>query len=145
MAAIAGSLRCALARSSCILRNVIPKISAAGVQHMHLHTKKLDQSRILQSKQVHAKSTLDSIRERVLNVCKAYDKTMIASIRFYSSKDLLTLEFIRDRVLLVLKLYDKVEPAKLTLESHFINDLGLDSLDHVEVIMAMEDEFGKLS
>lgn len=30
----------------------------------------------------------------------------------------------------------------MTLESHFINDLGLDSLDHVEVIMAMEDEFG---
>ena len=27
-------------------------------------------------------------------------------------------------------------------DSHFINDLGLDSLDHVEVIMAMEDEFG---
>uniref|UniRef100_A0A6P7FIZ7 Acyl carrier protein n=1 Tax=Diabrotica virgifera virgifera TaxID=50390 RepID=A0A6P7FIZ7_DIAVI len=31
---------------------------------------------------------------------------------------------------------------RLTLNSHFINDLGLDSLDHVEVIMAMEDEFG---
>lgn len=28
------------------------------------------------------------------------------------------------------------------MDSHFINDLGLDSLDHVEVIMAMEDEFG---
>lgn len=32
--------------------------------------------------------------------------------------------------------------SQLTLDSHFINDLGLDSLDHVEVIMAMEDEFG---
>lgn len=31
---------------------------------------------------------------------------------------------------------------QLCLESHFINDLGLDSLDHVEVIMAVEDEFG---
>lgn len=31
---------------------------------------------------------------------------------------------------------------QLKLESHFMNDLGLDSLDHVEVIMAMEDEFG---
>lgn len=30
----------------------------------------------------------------------------------------------------------------MSLESHFINDLGLDSLDHVEVIMAIEDEFG---
>lgn len=31
---------------------------------------------------------------------------------------------------------------QLSLDSHFIQDLGLDSLDHVEVIMAMEDEFG---
>ena len=31
---------------------------------------------------------------------------------------------------------------QITLDSHFINDLGLDSLDHVEVIMAVEDEFG---
>jgi hypothetical protein len=29
------------------------------------------------------------------------------------------------------------------MDSHFINDLGLDSLDHVEVIMAVEDEFCK--
>ncbi|KYB25738.1 mitochondrial acyl carrier protein 1 isoform A [Tribolium castaneum] len=62
--------------------------------------------------------------------------------RCYSSKPPLTLKLITDRVLLVLKLYDKVNPDKLTLDSHFINDLGLDSLDHVEVIMAMEDEFG---
>lgn len=34
---------------------------------------------------------------------------------------------------------------QLTLESHFIKDLGLDSLDHVEVIMAMEDEFGEFT
>lgn len=31
---------------------------------------------------------------------------------------------------------------QLTVDSHFINDLGLDSLDHVEIIMAIEDEFG---
>lgn len=37
------------------------------------------------------------------------------------------------RVILVLNLYDKVDPEKLTLESHFFKDLGLDSLDHVEV------------
>ncbi|XP_037907013.1 acyl carrier protein, mitochondrial isoform X1 [Hermetia illucens] len=54
----------------------------------------------------------------------------------------LSLKLIQERVILVLKLYDKIDPAKLTVDSHFINDLGLDSLDHVEVIMAMEDEFG---
>ena len=31
----------------------------------------------------------------------------------------------------------------MTLDSHFINDLGLDSLDVVEIVMAFEDEFGK--
>lgn len=31
---------------------------------------------------------------------------------------------------------------QLSLDSHFMTDLGLDSLDHVEIIMAMEDEFG---
>ncbi|XP_050094300.1 acyl carrier protein, mitochondrial isoform X1 [Anopheles aquasalis] len=66
----------------------------------------------------------------------------LAIVRQYSAKEPLTLQLIKERVLLVLKLYDKVNPEKLTLESHFINDLGLDSLDHVEVIMAMEDEFG---
>jgi len=56
-------------------------------------------------------------------------------------RDPLTYDFVRERVMLVLKLCDKIDPDKLTLESHFIKDLGLDSLDHVEVIMAMEDEF----
>merc|ERR1739844_683023 len=42
------------------------------------------------------------------------------------------LEQIRDRTLLVLKLYDKINP----------DTIGLDSLDHVEIILAMEDEFG---
>ncbi|XP_013104198.1 acyl carrier protein, mitochondrial isoform X1 [Stomoxys calcitrans] len=62
--------------------------------------------------------------------------------RKYSAKPPLSLKLINERVLLVLKLYDKIDPSKLRVESHFINDLGLDSLDHVEVIMAMEDEFG---
>ena len=32
---------------------------------------------------------------------------------------------------------------QVSLEAHFMNDLGLDSLDAVEVVMAFEDEFGK--
>uniref|UniRef100_A0A8B9P9A8 Acyl carrier protein n=1 Tax=Apteryx owenii TaxID=8824 RepID=A0A8B9P9A8_APTOW len=62
--------------------------------------------------------------------------------RRFSDLPPLTLEGIKDRVLYVLKLYDKIDPAKLTAESHFMKDLGLDSLDQVEIIMAMEDEFG---
>jgi len=69
-------------------------------------------------------------------------KGSVSTIRAFSDKPPLTLAHIQDRVLLVLRLYDKIDPAKLTLGSHFMNDLGLDSLDHVEVIMAIEDEFG---
>ncbi len=35
-----------------------------------------------------------------------------------------------------------VEPEKITLEARFIEDLGADSLDTVELIMGLEDEFG---
>eukprot|EP00092_Neocalanus_flemingeri_P012276 GFUD01013232.1.p1 GENE.GFUD01013232.1~~GFUD01013232.1.p1 ORF type:complete len:163 (-),score=24.38 GFUD01013232.1:88-534(-) len=63
-------------------------------------------------------------------------------VRFYSGQEPLNLQFIHDRVMLVLNLFDKIDNAKLTAESHFINDLGLDSLDHVEIILMIEDEFG---
>ncbi|CAG9561629.1 unnamed protein product [Danaus chrysippus] len=54
----------------------------------------------------------------------------------------ITQEEIEDRVIKVCRAYDKLVSCQLSLESHFMTDLGLDSLDHVEVIMAMEDEFG---
>ncbi|MCJ1338499.1 Acyl carrier protein, mitochondrial [Bachmanniomyces sp. S44760] len=42
----------------------------------------------------------------------------------------------------LLKNFDKVNDAsKLSNTSHFSNDLGLDSLDTVEVVMAIEEEF----
>ena len=60
----------------------------------------------------------------------------------HSGAPALTLETIEQRAMLVLNLYDKIDNSKITLDSHFMKDLGLDSLDHVEVIMAIEDEFG---
>jgi acyl carrier protein len=35
-----------------------------------------------------------------------------------------------------------VEEAKVTAEASFIDDLGADSLDTVELVMAFEEEFG---
>jgi len=35
-----------------------------------------------------------------------------------------------------------VEEDKITLKSHFIDDLDADSLDIVELVMALEEEFG---
>jgi acyl carrier protein len=35
-----------------------------------------------------------------------------------------------------------VEEAEIKPESHFVDDLGADSLDTVELVMAFEEEFG---
>jgi NADH dehydrogenase (ubiquinone) 1 alpha/beta subcomplex 1 len=48
---------------------------------------------------------------------------------------------IETRVLDVLKFFEKVHPEKLKPSASFTNDLGLDSLDAVEVVMAVEEEF----
>ncbi|KDP26892.1 hypothetical protein JCGZ_18050 [Jatropha curcas] len=49
---------------------------------------------------------------------------------------------VTDRVVNVVKNFQKVDPSKVTPNAHFQNDLGLDSLDTVEVVMALEEEFG---
>ncbi|KAL0374211.1 UNVERIFIED_CONTAM: Acyl carrier protein 1, mitochondrial [Sesamum radiatum] len=46
-----------------------------------------------------------------------------------------------DRVLDVVKSFPKVDPSKVTPDVHFQKDLGLDSLDTVEIVMALEEEF----
>lgn len=35
-----------------------------------------------------------------------------------------------------------IEEEKITREAHFVDDLGADSLDTVELIMQLEEEFG---
>ncbi|XP_064643953.1 acyl carrier protein, mitochondrial-like isoform X2 [Lineus longissimus] len=92
---------------------------------------------------LHSQLPIERPQQRNFSVLsRSYESPLHkATVRFYSHPPL-SLDSVRDRVLLVLKLYDKVDVSKLTLDSHFLKDLGLDSLDHVEVIMAMEDEFG---
>jgi acyl carrier protein len=35
-----------------------------------------------------------------------------------------------------------VDPSEVTTEASFVDDLGADSLDTVELVMALEEEFG---
>lgn len=74
------------------------------------------------------------------------------SMRFYSGgheeepptrtgQYLLDKNDVLTRVLEVVKNFEKVDAAKVTPESHFVNDLGLNSLDVVEVVFAIEQEF----
>ncbi|KAJ9171137.1 hypothetical protein P3X46_014540 [Hevea brasiliensis] len=65
-----------------------------------------------------------------------------SSIRLMSSHDHhLTKEQVIDRVLDVVRSFPKVNPPRVTPDVHFQKDLGLDSLDNVEIIMAIEEEF----
>ncbi|KAG0482924.1 hypothetical protein HPP92_011008 [Vanilla planifolia] len=50
-------------------------------------------------------------------------------------------EEVVERVIGVVKSFPKLDPSKVTPTSHFQNDLGLDSLDNVEIVMALEEEF----
>ncbi|WP_312284118.1 acyl carrier protein [Candidatus Igneacidithiobacillus taiwanensis] len=53
----------------------------------------------------------------------------------------LTLDQIEYRVKKVISEQLAIDPERITNETSFENDLGADSLDKVEIIMAMEEEF----
>jgi len=62
-------------------------------------------------------------------------------LRGFAESTYIDKNVVTDRVINVVKNFDKVDPAKVTPSSHFQKDLGLDSLDTVEVVMAFEEEF----
>ncbi|GAA0141931.1 hypothetical protein Leryth_007177 [Lithospermum erythrorhizon] len=66
----------------------------------------------------------------------------ISAVRLFSSHDdHLDREQVVARVLDVVKSFPKLDPSKVTPDVHFQKDLGLDSLDNVEIVMALEEEF----
>ncbi|KAL9123653.1 MAG: hypothetical protein Q9217_006933 [Psora testacea] len=68
--------------------------------------------------------------------------TKFQGVRRYSAPVGLSKQEVEGRIIDLLKNFDKVRDAsKLNSKSHFSNDLGLDSLDTVEVVMAIEEEF----
>ncbi len=48
-----------------------------------------------------------------------------------------------DRVKKIIRDQLNVTDEQITPEANFIDDLGADSLDQVELVMALEEEFGK--
>ena len=56
----------------------------------------------------------------------------------------MTVAEVHDRVLKAIKTWDRFpqdRANKLTLDAHFAEDLSFDSLDLVEIVMVLEDEF----
>ncbi|KAI0118033.1 acyl carrier protein [Hypoxylon sp. NC0597] len=64
------------------------------------------------------------------------------TVRMYSAASGLKREEVEGRIMGILQGFDKVnDPSNIKPNAHFSNDLGLDSLDTVEVVMAIEEEF----
>ena len=63
------------------------------------------------------------------------------TIRTFAASTFLDAGEVAGRIVGVIKNFDKVDANKVTDTAKFTDDLGLDSLDAVEVVMAIEDEF----
>jgi acyl carrier protein len=49
---------------------------------------------------------------------------------------------IKERVLQLIVEHLELDPADVVPEAHFIDDLGISSMDLWELVLVMEDEFG---
>ncbi|XP_035826962.1 acyl carrier protein, mitochondrial isoform X1 [Aplysia californica] len=130
-------------RSLCTIANVgrttVPRLGAVSVlRHVNERHQSPVQNVLVSGASLQPKKNLLAFPQLPLFLVLVSSQPR----RWYGGKQPLTLDTIQKRVDLVLKLYDKINPEKLTPDSHFMNDLGLDSLDQVEIIMAIEDEFG---
>ncbi|CAF3125776.1 unnamed protein product [Rotaria socialis] len=81
-----------------------------------------------------------SIKPTLINLTEKR-KTLINEIPRRWSHVHYTYPMIESRVMLLLRLFDKIDSNSLKLDSRFVQDLGLDSLDIVEITAALEDEF----
>jgi NADH dehydrogenase (ubiquinone) 1 alpha/beta subcomplex 1, acyl-carrier protein len=63
------------------------------------------------------------------------------TIRTFAASTFLDPAEVTERIINVVKNFDQVDASKVTEKVKFTDDLGLDSLDVVEVVMAIEDEF----
>ncbi|WWC88656.1 acyl carrier protein [Kwoniella dendrophila CBS 6074] len=89
------------------------------------------------------RSALPSLRLRATSSIAKTIKPQPVTFQYrsYAAAAGLSKDDITSRVLDVLKSFEKVDHTKLTPGASFTSDLGLDSLDAVEVVMAIEEEF----
>ncbi|KAF2203043.1 ACP-like protein [Delitschia confertaspora ATCC 74209] len=83
-----------------------------------------------------------AVRSSLFRPQQITPSTYFQAVRCYSAPASLSRDEVEGRIMDLLKNFDKVQDvSKLNPQSHFVNDLGLDSLDTVEVVMAIEEEF----
>ncbi|EGW33193.1 uncharacterized protein SPAPADRAFT_60524 [Spathaspora passalidarum NRRL Y-27907] len=66
--------------------------------------------------------------------------SIVKPIRFYAAPPI-TKDEVTKRAFEALKTVAAIQESKLSLEASFQKDLGLDSLDTVEALVALEEEF----
>ncbi|CAG9973326.1 unnamed protein product [Clonostachys byssicola] len=89
-----------------------------------------------------ARRTLANIAKPIRSVAMAPRVQSFQAVRMYSAGGSLNKEEVEGRIFSLLQGFDKVnDTANIKSTAHFANDLGLDSLDTVEVVMAIEEEF----
>ncbi|KAK7331146.1 hypothetical protein VNO77_25363 [Canavalia gladiata] len=71
----------------------------------------------------------------------AGDESLLVQLRCWCSSTAASSDPILNRVIALTKKYDKIDASKVTEAADFQKDLNLDSLDRVELIMALEEEF----
>jgi acyl carrier protein len=71
----------------------------------------------------------------------SHRQSLLVPGRFQSGVKEIPMSDIAERVRKVVVEHLGVEPAKVVDAAHFIDDLGADSLDIVELIMSLEEEF----
>mmetsp|Transcript_18217 Transcript_18217/g.59478 ORF Transcript_18217/g.59478 Transcript_18217/m.59478 type:complete len:124 (+) Transcript_18217:1-372(+) len=80
-------------------------------------------------------------RARVPVAQQALAPLALAPVRLFGANSYLDKSEVTERVIQVVRAFHKVDAAKVTPTSSFSKDLGLDSLDTVDVVMAFEEEF----
>ena len=78
----------------------------------------------------------------LMEVCIWVDKTSNLFIKKKSIKGFNMAEDISSKVKKIVADHLGIDEGKVTDEASFIDDLGADSLDTVELVMAFEEEFG---
>ncbi|CAM8924268.1 hypothetical protein QQ045_021497 [Rhodiola kirilowii] len=94
---------------------------------------------------------MESIRNSVLRHAKltvsmnppmhAGNRVLKQFIRQMCAATNTNMEKTLNHVLSVVKKFDKIDSSKVTETANFQKDLSLDSLDRVELVMALEEEF----
>jgi acyl carrier protein len=72
----------------------------------------------------------------------ASSRSALKNLAPFSLKDLNEMSDVAERVKKIVVEHLGVDEAKVTENASFIDDLGADSLDTVELVMAFEEEFG---